>query len=75
MDNHVIYFKGGLKNINVTGTSGSNSNYTFAGNLRLLMILKDCTGNHEEVTARMRGPHAIRERRPQPNSVIKYYHE
>jgi len=28
---HVIYFKGGLKSINATGTSGSNSNYTFAG--------------------------------------------
>ena len=28
---HVIYFKGGLKTINATATSGSNSNYTFAG--------------------------------------------
>jgi len=28
--NHVIYFKGGLKNFNATATSGSNSNYTFA---------------------------------------------
>jgi len=28
---HVIYFKGGLKSINATATSGSNSNYTFAG--------------------------------------------
>ncbi|PWU79070.1 MAG: hypothetical protein DLM72_19295 [Candidatus Nitrosopolaris wilkensis] len=29
MGKHVIYFKGGLKSINAT--SGSNSNYTFAG--------------------------------------------
>jgi hypothetical protein len=28
---HVIYFKGGLKSINATATSRSNSNYTFAG--------------------------------------------
>jgi hypothetical protein len=28
---HVIYFKGGLKSINATATSGSNSNYNFAG--------------------------------------------
>jgi len=28
---HVIYFKGGLKSIDSTATSGSNSNYAFAG--------------------------------------------
>jgi hypothetical protein len=28
---HVISFKGGLKSINFTGTSGLNGNYTFAG--------------------------------------------
>jgi len=28
---HVIYFKGSLKSINATATSGSNSNYTLAG--------------------------------------------
>ena len=31
MGKHVICFKGGLKSINATATSGSNSNYTFAG--------------------------------------------
>jgi hypothetical protein len=30
MGMHVIYFKGGLKSINATANSGSNSNYTFA---------------------------------------------
>jgi hypothetical protein len=28
---HIIYFKGGLKNINTTATTGQNGNHAFAG--------------------------------------------